>query len=611
MKESQESFNARNYTEKQVAETFIINEEYRNLWRNRNTLVLGPRGSGKTTLFKMLTVPAIYIWDDPFATELQQDRPFTAIYVPTDMHWHYQLENIETKLINTNNIGTFISKAAVTTSILIHVVKTFKDRLHYETDSDVKKESDLSNFLREQFYLSKSISSLDQIIILLKSRVANIRQIINRIEREREKFNPSELPDYFDLDYFTLTNTACTYFDNMFKLKQSKKWALCLDELEIAPQWLQQLALSHFRSVDENFLIKLSTSPLPSISGLMDASPRHDLDLITIWNHSENNQDDFSEKLAQSILKRKGINSTPSKLFGNSDLIIKAEESKINKYDRDSEEWKLFKESAEWDIGFKNMLLEKDIDPDDPYTEKNSLKDSVLRKAKPIVALRNAFLKKSNTGEVVLRSRKLITIYNGKEAIYRIGDGNPRRLIGIIDDLCSKIIFDSNNEPQLSPSEQAGVLSRASDHFVGYISSLPGSNTKLGKSSLDLITILRDIGTFFRRGLLGTTFQLDPMGSFVVDSSIKEEITELLRIGVYHGAIVHVNPIQDKIETSLLGKRFRLSFMLSPSYKLPLRLYKEINLKNILSSGMKIRAKNIPQKYFIQEELPLKQEGEV
>ena len=55
-----ESFNARNYTPAQVAATFIPNDDYRLLWRNEHTVVLGPRGSGKTTLFKMLTVQALY-----------------------------------------------------------------------------------------------------------------------------------------------------------------------------------------------------------------------------------------------------------------------------------------------------------------------------------------------------------------------------------------------------------------------------------------------------------------------------------------------------------------------------------------------------------------------
>jgi len=81
-----DSFNARNYTPSQVAETFISSEDFETLWRNEHTVLLGPRGSGKTTLFKMLTVQALYSWSHPLAEKLKSRKPFTAIFVPTDSH---------------------------------------------------------------------------------------------------------------------------------------------------------------------------------------------------------------------------------------------------------------------------------------------------------------------------------------------------------------------------------------------------------------------------------------------------------------------------------------------------------------------------------------------
>src|SRR5437773_11791691 len=105
-----ESFNARNYTPAQVAETFISNEDYYDLWRNEHTVVLGPRGSGKTTLFKMLTVQALYSWAHPDAEKLRRNRPFTAIYVPTDMHWHHQLRHAEEQLKDAPRFGFVASR---------------------------------------------------------------------------------------------------------------------------------------------------------------------------------------------------------------------------------------------------------------------------------------------------------------------------------------------------------------------------------------------------------------------------------------------------------------------------------------------------------------------
>ena len=107
-----DSFNARNYTPAQVAETFIPSEDYEDLWRNEHTVILGPRGSGKTTLFKMLTVQALYSWLHPTAEKLKKDRPFTAIFVPTDMHWHHQLLHAEEYLVAAPRFSVAASQAS-------------------------------------------------------------------------------------------------------------------------------------------------------------------------------------------------------------------------------------------------------------------------------------------------------------------------------------------------------------------------------------------------------------------------------------------------------------------------------------------------------------------
>ena len=127
---------------------------------------------------------------------------------------------------------------------------------------------------------------------------------------------------------------------------------------------------------------------------------------------------------------------------------------------------------------------------------------------------------------------------------------------------------------------------------------------------IDLATLLRVIGDYFRRRLFGPKFELDPVGSFTVDSHINEEIVELLRLGVYHGAVVYVDPVPDTIESSLRGKRFRLSYMLSPLYKLSLNLHDPISLSTILRTSARLRVKRALPAMLAQRELPLTAQDE-
>jgi len=300
-----------------------------------------------------------------------------------------------------------------------------------------------------------------------------------------------------------------------------------------------------------------------------------------------------------------GSSVLPETVFGRSDLVLEAE-SQVKKYGHGSAEWKLFKEVAEWDESFCEILTQAGLNPENPVTNDVSIRDKILRKAKPVAVLRKAFLKRTPAGRLSLRSRKLGTIYCGCEAIYLISDGNPRRLIGILGDLCAKVPRDeADRKLRLGENEQAEVLIRASHHFSGYIHALPGGATILGEHYLDVATLLKAVGTFFRQRLLGPVFPLDPPGSFRVDSHINANVVELLRLAVYHGALVYVDPVPDSIETSLYGKRFRLSYMLSPMNKLPLTLYDAVSLSSILGTSSRLRIKRVLPAIVGQQELDL------
>ncbi|MGA7745345.1 MAG: hypothetical protein WBP56_04455 [Polyangia bacterium] len=591
-----DSFNARNHTPQQVAETFVPNEDYRTLWRNEHTVVLGPRGSGKTTLFKMLTVQALYAWDDPYATALRQQRPFTAVYLPADMHWHHQLRHAERTPGLSQGVGEALSRAAVTNAILLALARTFQERLTYEAPTvNANIVSGLCTTLVRLWSLPNVIPCLDGIVLALRARTAEIRQFANRIflhgctDAERRS-----IPDYYNLDYLSSLFVACAEFDQAFRLPQSPKWALCLDELELAPSWLQDLALSQMRSTEENALIKISTSPLPLTLGTTGAAPRHDFRLLTLWNHSSRGDDRFSEELASAVITRRlGSPIAPSALFGSSRITDPdGQSTSMVKYQQGSAEWVLFRDLATWDKSFRNLLVEKNIDPTNPVCADVALRDSVLRKARPIALLREAFLKGDSPIGAVGRSRKLATVYYGREAIWRIADGNPRRLIGILDDLLARAKQDTDGKWLAIPeNEQADTLRKASAQFVAYVKTLPEGSMAVASRHLDLFTILQTVAAYFRRRLLGTEFPLDPIGSFKVDSSADDQLLEVLRVGVYHGALVHVDPLPDSLETNIRGKRFRLSFMLSPVYRLPLTVYDPISLDSILKASERIRVR--------------------
>jgi len=72
--------------------------------------------------------------------------------------------------------------------------------------------------------------------------------------------------------------------------------------------------------------------------------------------------------------------------------------------------------------------------------------------------------------------------------------------------------------------------------------------------------------------------------TFTVDSFVKDDIASMLSQALNAGAIVYIpeKPSDNLILTSLRGKRFRISYLLAPTLKLPLRLGRSIALSRVI-----------------------------
>ena len=304
-----DSFNAKNMTVEQVAETFVFSDAYYELMKNNHVLLLGPRGSGKTTLFKMLTLPAIKHWDslnknDPELNNLESKIIFNSIYIPADIHWGEQLIAVTKALINYPKISKIVQECANTTHILLCMSKTIS---YIFKDIPLEKVNKLKFFrlLKDEWKLDVETPSLDSFRRALQYRIKNLLLKVKKHTLENKTDEILDFEEEFYLDYFTCVKGAQELFQEIFPSYPKQKWALCFDEIELTPDWHEQNLYKQLRFADESILFKLGTSPMPLHFEDITAVPYHDYIPIKLWPHSKMEKRKFLIKLTKSILNRK------------------------------------------------------------------------------------------------------------------------------------------------------------------------------------------------------------------------------------------------------------------------------------------------------------------
>ena len=175
------SYNARHSKPEDVAKTFIYNNDFEELLFDNHTVLLGARGCGKTTLMKMLTLPALYSWENELAQKTVSKLNFFAIYISTDIYWNAQKDAYNTQLEKFPRYAEYVSKVAVTTNVLFALCETIENILKYKIGSWVKQsENELAKELIEIWKLPPTIPNLIMVKEGLVKRTDTLNQHIQR-----------------------------------------------------------------------------------------------------------------------------------------------------------------------------------------------------------------------------------------------------------------------------------------------------------------------------------------------------------------------------------------------------------------------------------------------
>ena len=147
----------------------------------------------------------------------------------------------------------------------------------------------------------------------------------------------------------------------------------------------------------------------------------------------------------------------------------------------------------------------------------------------------------------------------------QISIGNPRWLIGLMRPL----IEEAKRRNQVSRSAQARSISTAIARFLSLLTTIPFPQAS--QRDLPITRIIDDIGNFFFSDITNREFKTEPFLSFIVDAQLSDDELNAIGAALNQGAFVFIPSQENEHCTGdIRNKRFRLSYLLCPRYKLPL-----------------------------------------
>lgn len=563
-----ESINARNLATKELCDSFIINEYYRKLASPDHSIMMGPRGSGKTTLMRMLDVKSLGEWSHQEADYFRDNIKYTGVFIPTDRLWKRQYESILSIISNDKEYLVLLKS-----QFIYHVLEKIAHAIDYRINRSLRRFSDFKKINMDKMTESEMVDELSSAWIV-KPNIKSIKSLCVSIANKKKEVSDfisdvslgivnEVIPNVIHGELTSVLNHSIsiinTYFNDI-----DNKWVLLFDELELAPDEIIQPLIDNMRGGHENIILKLALSPYHkdvSITKDTDSAMKDgDIVFIDLANNSDEVGSHFAKELCRNLFYRNNIYKDFDELFDSPkdidiDMVINSLLSK--------------------DQTFKEYLSRRNL-LGLPYSEAND-RQSELRKIKFLIYLRD--YKKGDNNKNRSR-RRASDFYAGYDNICKAVEYNPRMLIGIMN----KFLPSIKIKGKVSIHEQLDVLGGFFDSYRSLLTTIAINSDNPDINNIyDLVD---KIALYFKDEIYGSVFKSEPCTTIKLGNSSPEDLREAIGLAQNAGALINVSDRSQSKDLKNNGDvECRLSYLFSHSYGLLMTLGRSILLSTILTKN--------------------------
>lgn len=585
--------NAKRLTPAEVASSFVPHPSFGDLTNLDHCFVVGPRGSGKTTLLKMLQGEALMAWRGTQAKNLRERVRFSSVFLPADTLWSTQ----------TRSAAPEIGKAAFVLQGLYALVETMKYRASPPSTGETEAFHAVELRHDQEVALVKSIRDGWRISPKGNS-LAAVSAHLDVLLLEVSRRDPDVIAKFSNVDALDLISFGVRTFNRVCG-QPNHRWALLLDEMELAPPEIYREIIPFVRGGNSTLVLKISTSPFDRYHDIM--GPQHgpmagnDFRTVHLAGLPRTDVHAFSVGMWASARQSAGLPPTRIQdALGKSSIQKRAGSAGSTLEIQGS----LIGEAAAKDRDLKAWLERRHVDLDQLHTLSYVQRSATLRKIYPLIVFREALLTFDPQAEKARgRSRKKqYEPFTGADAVITALEGNPRWIKTAYSAMFDRAKIGRSSF-SVSREAQWDALAYLADRFESLMKVMPSDRSE--STGLGFNEFIDKIAVYFHAVNIGR-FRPDPPTSFVVDNAVPQDVYPLLTLGLYSGALVHVRDRggPDTI-TDYRGKRFRLAYLLAirDNREAPMRLGKHVALSRVLASTLSVVSGDHPHDSSDQEKL--------
>jgi hypothetical protein len=567
--------NAKHIKLEDAVKTFIPVPAFERVLSPKNQILIGTRGSGKTTWIRMLAHDHLMAaaQDPSQRTKYARDtlaKHLIGIYVPANVAFTGDLKNkpwqSEVEQEQYFEWRLNLHACAAFTQIIRSCIQRYVDDSAKRYDA----ETELCSLLGKAWNGEAcNVTTVDSLLLILSELELKQLQALrsNRINGDSTFL----IGDPFSIELFAPLRHAIAALKSVVQIPADATWMICLDEVEYLEEAHHRILNTQIRASNGGLIFKIATMPFMhhTLSTNIGDPIReeHDFEYLYIdfdpidsrGSRAEGEFLNFARKmfaLRLSVKVPQLAEITLEQFLGPSPL--------LDEIHMPLDDGRRFE-----------TLLKK-------YTNANTVLRAARLRGTPkydseiVRKLRGALLLKESVSD--LRGNGKLRVYCGEKTIVRCSDGNVRRLMRILNQLVQRAPIDGSNKLRmpLDTALQNDVLENLANETLNRTISEPPN----GALTADY---LQAIGEYFKH-----LFYYQKMGSDLV-SSVEIKLTDGPHIKEFVKQAVQLSLIarnsKQNYTDSLFEGVYHLAFVFAPHFKILPRRNKSVRLIKALSFG--------------------------